>query len=200
MGRIGVSIVKRCNFRGSTQEFSNHYFYNGPDTMPDNAAAGAIIDEIVVTEKALHSNAVSFIMGRLWSAGGTPAQNVMILEKPLAGIGGGALITGFDPERAVLVRWPAGIDIRGRPVYLRKWYHSFGNCAGVIFQAGMLDQSAQIGAANKTTIQNKVAENGVVGATSQWSLCAPNGRNFDGNQPQCHDYLEHHQFGEQWRG
>lgn len=200
MTRIGVSIVKRVPFRGSTQEFSNQYHYNSPDPLPDNALAGSIIDEIVATERSLHSTNVTFLMGRLWSAGGTPAQNVMILERPLSGTGNQSTGSNIDPERAVLARWPAGIDNRGRPVYLRKWYHPCGNCNGVIFTSSHIVQIAQISNADKSTLSNKIAEVGVVGPTSNWSLCAPSGRNFDANQVQIHDWFEHHQFGDQWRG
>lgn len=201
MADIGVSIVKRTAFRLSTQEFSNHYYYRRAGGLPDGAAAEAIIDELVLTEKALHSNLVTFVVGRLWSAGGTPAQNVMIKERPLSGTGTQSVIGGLDPERAVLCRFPAGIDIRGRPVYFRKWYHSCGVCNGVIFTVNQMSQQAAIPTADKTTIQNKVNEVIAVGATADWQLMAPSGRQLvSGGQAQCHDFLEHRQFGDQWRG
>lgn len=200
MSDIGISILKRTAFRGSTQEFSNHYFYRSNLALPDNALAGALIDEIVLTERDLHSTLVTFVMGRLWSHGLGAVNNQMILERPLSGTGNQATVTSFDKERAVLVRWPAGVDNRGRPVYLRKWYHSCGNCAGTAFGSGQLDNTAEINFAGLTAIQNKAAEIGVIGATSAWNLMAPSGRQFDGNQPQAHKFLEHRQFGDQWRG
>lgn len=200
MARIGVAILKRVAFRGSTQEFSNHYFYTSGDPLPDIAAANALVDEIVATERDLHSTLVSFIVGRLWSHGLGPAQNLMIAERALSGTGNQAVNTGMDRERAVLIKWPAGVDIRGRPVWLKKWYHSCGNCAGVAFTTANLENTTAIASANKTTIQNKAAEIGVIGPTSQWTLQAPSGRNMNLNQPQCHDFLEHRQFGDQWRG
>lgn len=200
MGFIGVSIVKRTAFRLSTQEFSNSYHYKSADPNPNNAVAGAIIDEIVATERALHSTLVTFVIGRLWSWGGSQAANQMILERPLSGTGTQPTSTGFDPERAVLARWPAGVDNRGRPVYLRKWYHPVGVCNGVAFGAIQTSQQAEISSADRTTIANKVAENGVVGAASSWNLAAPSGRDFDANQVTVHQFLEHHQFGDMWRG
>lgn len=200
MARIGVNILKRCTFRGVSQEFGNTYYFEGPDPVPNNTDAGLLIDQLTADEKVLHSQNVTFLMGRLWKADGTPAENVMIRESPLSGQGAQTVIGGMDRERAVLIRWPAGIDIRGRPVFLRKWYHSCGGCAGVLFGQLILENVDQISAANRTTIENAAAAVAVQGATSQWTLCGPTGRNLSANQPTCHPYLEHRQLGDAWRG
>src|SRR3954470_12895414 len=122
MARVGVSIVKSTSFRGVAQEFGNTYYYQTP--LPVTATvAGNLIDHIVTLEKAQHSTAVTFVRAKCWSAGGTKQENEMITQKNLSGTGsngsGGASTLNMDKERAFLVRFRAGNDTRGRPVYLR---------------------------------------------------------------------------------
>jgi hypothetical protein len=202
MARIGVSITKSVAFRNSTQEFSNVYYYNnGGGALPDEAAALAIIDEVVATEKTFHAATVTFVRGRLWSQVGTPATNNMIAQKNLTGTGARAA-NSMDKERAFLLRIRAGADSRGNPVYLRKWYHACGEfvlaqgTASAILEntSGwtQAQRDAQAGQVNPIKI---LASGG-----NQWNLCAKGGRNFDfGANFQAHQYLEHHQLGDQWR-
>lgn len=125
MPRIGVSITKQTAYRGATQEFSNVYYYEMLST-PDAAAADNIIDNLTTLEKTFHGSPVTFVRGRVWTAGGGPTSNNMISQKLLTGAGGASVASYMDRERAYLFRLRAGNDSRGNPVYLRKWYHSCG--------------------------------------------------------------------------
>src|SRR5215217_6668005 len=118
MGLLGVSITKGTSFRGVTQEFGNTYYYDVVGT-PNATVANEVIDALVTKEKAIHASSVSFIRAKAWSAGGTNAQNSMLVQKNLSGAGAIAPATGVDKERAFLIRFRAGVDSRGRPVYLR---------------------------------------------------------------------------------
>src|SRR5829696_8397343 len=121
MGLVGVSITKSTTFRGVAQEFSNTYYYDVVGT-PNATVTEEIIDALVTKEKAKHGTPVTFVRAKGWSAGGTQAQNNMLVEKNLSGTG--TITAGTaDRERAFLVRFRAGQDSRGRPVYLRKWWH-----------------------------------------------------------------------------
>lgn len=193
---IGVSITKKVFFRGVNQEFSNVYHYRNPSAV--TGPWGTIVSEIVTTEKALHSTDVTFVTARVWSVGGSPAQNEMLHEETLTGTGTQATNSSMDRERAVLIRWPAGKDIRGKPVYLRKWYHCCGNANAVIFAAAQLQQTAAIAAGDRTTIASKADENRQVLPTASWDIISKKGRLTTG-AAQCHSYLEHHQLGEAWR-
>lgn len=195
--RIGVAIVKSVLFRGVQQEFSNVYHYDltGAVTGP----WALMLSEMVTTEKTFHSADVSFKRGQIWSAGGTPAQNTMLYQETLSGLGSRVVDTYQDRERAILIRWPAGTDSRGKPVFLRKWYHSCGGFAGVQgFTASVQQNTAQIPTADRTTIASAAAAMNEIGTTEVWQLCSASGRRWDG-QPECHKYLEHHQLGDMWR-
>ncbi len=194
--RVGISIVKTVLFRGVQQEFSNVYHYEllGAQTGPWEA----LLDEMKASEINFHSSDVTFKRGAVWSAGGTPAQNAMLFQKTFTGLGGQTTNASHDRERAVLVRWPAGIDSRGKPVYLRKWYHSCGACANVSFSAGMMQNTAALSTAERTTIANAAAAFDEVGATEAWQLCSASGRRTSA-PVEAHKYLEHHQLGDMWR-
>jgi hypothetical protein len=201
VARIGISITKQVAFRGSTQEFSNVYYYEVL-TLPSISAADTIIDNLTTLEKTFHGTNVTFIRGRCWSETGNKATNEMITQKNLSGTGARTTITGLDKERAFLFRIRAGVDSRGNPVYLRKWYHA---CAEFVASQGIgstiLDNStgwsqaqrdAQVAAMNAIGNAN--------GSAGNPALVAKSGRGITGGSTwSAHQFLEHHQLGDQWR-
>lgn len=197
MGIIGVSITKRVSYRESTQEFSNVYFYEITPVPTNAAAADPIIDEVKAYEVPLHSTEVTFVRGRLWTAGGSPAANEMISQKNLSGTGNQAPNSSLDRERAVLAYWPAGVDSRGKPVFLRKWYHSCGGCAGVAFVAGEMQQTVSLTSTKRDQIAAAVNDVEIIQGGAG-TLRAESGRQRTGNIL-IHKFLEHHQLGDQWR-
>jgi hypothetical protein len=199
MALVGVSITKRCAFRDSTQEFSNVYHYSYTGLNPSETLAGQIAAAIVTIEKTFHSTDVTFMRYRVWSAGGSIAQNTMIAQGLLSGTGSAATSTAMDRERAVLVQWPAGFDSRGHAVRLKKWFHSCGAFGTVTMTNTHLTGASGFSSADRTTIQNYVddLEPLLVNAQSM-SLVAESGRTVTGPVV-AHKYLEHHQLGDQWR-
>jgi hypothetical protein len=200
MTQFSISITKSVVFRDSVQPFSNIYTYGGIGTMPNPAQAATLINEVVNIERALHSQDVRFIQGRLWSSGGTREQNQMITTIPLAVEGSQGTTADFDRERAVLVQWPAGKDTRGKKVYLRKWFHCSGACNGVTFAASVKSNLTRIPVADRTVIANQASNLARIGTSAEWGMIAPSGRERDGGDPITHPYLEHHQLGDKWRG
>lgn len=202
MSRIGVSITKSVSFRGATQEFSNVYYYELVESLPTQTQAAAIIDDIVTREKTFHSSVVTFVRGRLWSQQGSPGSNEMIDQHNLSGTGTRSTATSFDRERAYLFRVRAGVDSRGNPVYLRKWYHSCGGGPGGYLATNtVLDQTAAIAGADKTTMETAVAPMlGLTAGSKTGNLVSKSGRPPNsGAQFTSHNYLEHHQLGDMWR-
>lgn len=196
--RVGISITKKVSFRLVQQEFSNvyHYQLETAVTAPDEE----LVDAIVATEKKLHAPDVTFVRGQVWSADGTPAQNAMRYEKALSGVGLGLNNTSHDRERAVLAMWPAGVNSRGKPVYLRKWFHSCGSVQGWDFGANVLQNTAEIPLATRQGIAAIVDELTTIGSLSAWHICAASGREpATGTGPSIHRFLEHHQMGDAWR-
>lgn len=201
MARIGVSITKRVSFRGSTQEFSNTYYYGAAQGDPSVADATAMINELVTSEKNLHGSPVTFVHARLWSAGGTPAQNQMIHEMALTGAGVRPADARVDRERAVLAQWPAGVDSRGKQVNLRKWYHVCSAApSGAPISDGILANTAGWSDTDRTDWANLIDPVTRIGSLEAWGLVSPTGRERNGGPPVVHRYFEHHQLGDQWRG
>lgn len=201
MARIGASITKSTSYRLATQEFSNVYYYS-VDSIPTAAQADTIIDNLTALEKTFHSTAVTFVRGRVWSQIGTKEQNEMISQKNLSGTGARALITGLDKERAFLFRLRAGVDSRGNPVYFRKYYHACGVfVAAQTIPSNVLEQTAG------WTTGERSAQEAAMGAIGNANgsplnpvLVSKNGRAPTGGALwSAHQFLEHHQLGDQWR-
>jgi hypothetical protein len=201
MTRIGISITKSTPFRNSVQEFSNVYYYDGLAGVPSTAEADTLIDQATTREKTFHSTGVSFVRGRLWTDTGNKATNEMVSQKNLSGTGSTTADATLDRERAVLFRLRAGSDSRGNPVYLRKWFHSCGQLGGVSFTAGIVSQTSGFSQANRDSMVSAMNSIGSIGSgTTQGAICAKGGRlPTAGATWSAHAFLEHHQFGDQWR-
>lgn len=201
MPRVGVSITKSVAFRGATQEFSNVYYYDVTAT-PSVASAEAMIDALVTGEKSIHATSVTFVRGRLWSQVGTPAQNEMIAQKNLSGTGARSQETSLDKERAFLFRIRAGVDSRGNPVYLRKWFHACGQfVSGQTLATGTLSNSSGFTQAERDAqVAQMTWVDNANGAGNGATLVAKSGRApTAGATWQAHQFLEHHQLGDMWR-
>ena len=201
MPRIGVSITKSTSFRGATQEFSNVYYYEVTD-YPTVTQAGTIIGNLTTLEKTFHSTAVTFVRGRLWKETGSKLTSEMIEQQNLSGTGARATISGLDPERAYLFRLRAGVDSRGNPVYLRKWYHSVGQfVTTVTVGTGHTSQSQSFTTTERGNLVGAMSAIGDAnGSPLVPKLCAKGGRLPDvGATWSAHQWFEHHQLGDQWR-
>lgn len=201
MAGIGISITKSTAFRLSVQEFSNVYYYLGGST-PTPTQADALIDELVAIEKTFHSNLVTFVRGRLWTNTGSPSTSNMISQKNLSGSGARNPQSGFHKEFAFLFRLRAGVDSRGQPVYLRKWFHACGLFyAGQLLSSAQLDNTSAFTASDKTSLVGAMNGIGSLNAAAgPWTLAAKSGRQpTAGEVWTSHNFLEHHQLGDQWR-
>jgi hypothetical protein len=201
---VGVSIEKAFSFRGGTQPFANVYYFEGAVTIEATTALTALVDKIVAKEKERFSTEVSFVRGRCWKADGTKAENVMIVDKALSGTGALSPSLNLDRERAFLVRYRAGVDSLGRPVYLRKFWHFDSS---TFFSDSITNDQLK----NKTTLSQtartafegfadffKVISDGVAGLPNM-NLVSKKGRAITGGT-QGHPFIEHRQLGDEWRG
>ena len=199
---FGVSIEKSTLFRGVQQPFANVYYYDLPTVDPDDSTLlTALVDDIVVIEKQFHATVVNFVRGRMWNTGsGSQEGNRMRVDKPLTGAGALAELSSMDKERAYLVQWPAGFNVKGRPVKLRKWYHTCANPPGQSIALSALQNTAELTSAQRVAIQNfaEAIATPNPGGNMLGELCAKSGRKTTG-PPAVHRYLEHHQLGDQWR-
>lgn len=202
MGRLGVSITKSTSWRGVAQEFSNTYYYEVVN-QPNATVANEIIDALVVKEKAQFSANNTFVRAKAWSAGGSKAENQMLVQKNLTGTGTPTGGSTQSKEHAYLVRIRAGNDSRGNPVYLRKWWHlDVTLIAGSSITNGMFQGTAQLNQSQRDALvafandikSLTLVTNGFTTAT----LVAKNGRQITGDTV-AHPYVEHHQLGDMWR-
>jgi len=201
MARVGISITKSTVFRNSVQEFSNVYYYEML-VEPDAAAAEAMIDNLVSLEKTFHSTLVTFVRGRCWAQRGSIQTNEMLVQKNLSGTGARLANTSIDKERAFLFRLRAGVDSRGNPVYLRKYFHACGEfVASQTLQSSTLANTAGFSSGERTAQVNAMNLIGNAnGSNGAPKLCAKGGRLPDtGATWDAHQFLEHHQLGDQWR-
>lgn len=201
MPRIGVSITKSCAFRGATQEFSNVYYYEVLN-YPSVAEADTTIDNIVTLEKTFHSTLVTFVRGRLWKETGNKLTSEMISQKNLSGTGARGTVSTLDPERAFLFRLRAGVDIRGNPVYLRKWFHAVGefHATASIVAGNQTQQTAFTSTQKNAYVAAMNAIGDANGSPNTPKLCSKAGRLADvGASWTSHTWLEHHQLGDMWR-
>jgi hypothetical protein len=202
MARYGLNIEKTMLFRGVQQPFGNTYYYEAPVGSSQTVTLNDLIDDVLAIDRDFHCNNVTYVRARLWTADGGPAQNNMIIDRSLSGTGSGGIpLSGQDRERAYLIRFRAGVDSKGRPVYLRKWYHGqISPIGGQAVTSAMLENTATLTSASRTALET-IAE-GLKGieytAGQTWDLVGPTGRGITGST-QCHAYLEHHQLGDQWR-
>lgn len=202
--RVGVAIEKDMLFRGAVQPVSNVYHYEAPLPATDVGTWDDLINQIVVVEKAFHASSVSFRRGRLWKADGTKQENFMIIDKQLTGAGSKSNDPSLDRERAVLIQISAGVDSRGRPVKLRKWFHINATAIGTETVTDV--QKANTGTLT-TAQQATLAAIGEdirsfsigVGGSTIATLVSKTGRETTG-AAKSHPYLEHHQLGDAWRG
>jgi hypothetical protein len=201
MARIGISITKSVVFRNSVQEFSNVYYYDGLSWAPNEADATNLIDELVVKEKQIHATNVTFVRGRLWTQTGDQSTNNMIAQKNLSGTGSLTPTGNMDKERAYLFQLRAGVDNRGNPVKLRKWFHAGGAIGGVALDQTKLENTAGFTVANRDAIRAALPAIGACGSgATAGVLCAKSGRlPTAGEVWQPHQFLEHHQLGDMWR-
>lgn len=201
MVRVGVNIQKTTSFRGVQQPFGNTYYYE--TALPvDTTIATALIDNIVSKERPMHSSTVSFTYARCWTAGGTKQENNMITQKALTGTGGAATpLPGQDRERAFLVRFRAGRDTRGNPVYLRKWWHlNVGFYGGASIRNSDLENTSTLQQQQRTQLETDANQfKNISALPGDFELVSEKGRKIDGGT-QAHPYLEHRQLGDQWRG
>lgn len=175
MAIYGVSIEKEIQFHGKVERISNSYFYS-VGFAPVAADFISMINQLADAEKLVHGSGVAFKLGRVWSAGGSPAENQQEALVDLTGAGSMPTTVSMASELTVLVQWEcAREDIRGRKVYLSKYIRSQGlpsSDTNASLQRGAL--SAASAGPFKTYADN--IEELTLGASPLAALCSEKGR------------------------
>ena len=121
MALYGLAITKEMLWHGRAEEFQNTYYYEGPAEPPAGNGLYLFAETVASNERQVHSARVNYKTVRVWSAGGTPAENetLLLADLSMQGADIGAPIFG---EAAVVIEWECErTNIDGRKVYLRKF-------------------------------------------------------------------------------
>ena len=182
-------------YQGRNEVFSNVYHYSLATNL-DVALASDLVDQIAAAEKLCHSSSVTFEDGRVWSSGGTPAQNETIVIRDLSGTGTPAYTGGMLGEACVVVRCDTNRNTStGRRIYLRKYYHTNGLASSAVgMYAGITALTATQKGPPQTCLET-VRELTLAPGSVLVTLCAPGGQQVSDSRPvTVKDYLHTRQF------
>lgn len=123
-----ITIVKRFQYRGQDEEFSNTYHFSGT-TPADAAAWKTLADGIIAIEKLTQNSQTKFVRAYGYVAGTEHSVAQIDYTVPpntlLSGTGtftGGSLAPG---DAAVNIRWlTPDLNSRGKHIYCRKYMHN----------------------------------------------------------------------------
>jgi hypothetical protein len=139
MSGIGLTVIKKFQYRGNDEEWSNHYHLEG--AIPADAAAWrTLFDALVAQEKNLYPSGTSVVAGYGYDDDAANAHAVWSVDlevAPNSPVAGSMATTGgheAQGDGAVWIRWKLDREnSRGKSIYLRKYYH------GAIITDGSFD-------------------------------------------------------------
>jgi len=132
----GIIVTKSFDYRGEPEEWSNKYWFT--DTEPWNATQfRTVFDNIVTHEKALYSSATTVVSGYGYNDNAEDAHAVWSVDLTLAPNTpvSGTFVPGTAERQAgdsaIFCWWKTSRkNTRGKPIYLRKYFHDVYNEAG----------------------------------------------------------------------
>lgn len=132
-----VVVIKSFEYRGHAEEFSNEYTFTGA-TPADAAAWRTLFDALVLQEKTCYPSLVTVVAGYGYDSEAANAHAVWSVDmtvSPNAPVAGTCALNTTDRmspgDCAVWVRWKTDrLNSRGKPVYLRKYFHGAINQGG----------------------------------------------------------------------
>lgn len=116
-----IRVVKRFQYRGATQEFSNRFYFNGgaPD---DSDAWHLFMDQVVLYEKTIYTDAVTIISCTGFEAG----SDVPVANKTYT-TAGTLTVAGYSTpgDAAVVLRHATTkTSVNSHPVYVHSFFHA----------------------------------------------------------------------------
>lgn len=124
-----IRVVKSFSYRGSARLFSNRYHFNGG--VPSSLANWyALMDAIVLAEKAVHQSPITIVECVAYEAG----SELPVASKTYSTVGtcSASSVVAAPGQDAALVRYATTArSSRNHPIYLFNYYHGCGYQTGV---------------------------------------------------------------------
>lgn len=163
-----ITIVKTMPYRGLPEEWANTYHFLG--TTPANDAAWkALADAIWAQEKVFIDSTVKISKAFGYEAGNESSVfQVNYADPPnVQTAGSGSSNSAPSGDVAAWVRWSTGTrNSKGRPIYLRKYFH------GVPATGGVGDSITATARAGMATYAGKMTDGSLPGG---FKVCGPQG-------------------------
>lgn len=121
-----VTLVKRMTYRGQPEDWSNVYYLTG--AIPASSAGWTtLVNAVIAQEKTCYGPDITIVKAYGHDSDDPHASNVFQLDlasAPVAGTGAFNLGQGMPGDAAAWVRWKTDrLSEKGRPIYLRKYFH-----------------------------------------------------------------------------
>lgn len=126
---VSLTVIKRFTYRGdATEEWSNKYYLTG-GLPADNTAWKALSDALILQEKTCYTTASSVVRVYGYNSDDTSPSAVWSWDYLAHGTAVPGLLsvssaTDTSGDQAGVMWWKTDrLNSRGRPIYLRKYFH-----------------------------------------------------------------------------
>ena len=132
----GIVVTKSFDYRGAPEEWSNRYWFNSAQDWSASAFR-SVFDSIVNLEKVLYTSATTVVSGYGYNDNDPKAHAVWSVDlrispdTPVAGTYAPGLAERQSGDSAMFCFWrTTRKNKRGKPIYLRKYFHDVHNESG----------------------------------------------------------------------
>jgi len=122
-----ITLVKEFDYRGLPEEWSNTYGLTG-GPLADYDAMKTLCGSLAAWEKTIYLASSRIVRALVYQPGAEVAARVIDFSTEMGGDVVGSLAVGstaieWAGDQAGWIRGKIGVNVKGRPVYVRKYYH-----------------------------------------------------------------------------